>query len=41
MKTNNKSNVKSNEKPNTYRTTAIVVGLMYVAGFVVGMGGPG
>lgn len=26
---------------NTYRTTAIVVGIMYIAGFIVGMGGNG
>src|SRR5258708_28010083 len=27
------------EGMNTYRTTAIVVGVMYLAGFVVGIGG--
>lgn len=27
------------EKPNTYRTTARIVGAMYLAGFVVGIGG--
>ncbi len=31
----------TNEKTNTYRTTAIIVGVTYIAGFVVGMGGTG
>src|SRR6266568_3470025 len=29
------------ERMNTYRTTAIVVGVVYLAGFVVGLGGNG
>lgn len=33
--------MNSQAKSNTFRMTAIVVGLMYVAGFVVGMGGNG
>jgi uncharacterized membrane protein len=31
--------MKTNEKTNTYRTTARIVGAIYLAGFVVGIGG--
>src|SRR6202045_4298962 len=33
--------MKTKEKINTYRTTATVVGIIYLAGFVVGLTGAG
>lgn len=39
MKNNRQTIVQDQHRPDSYRTTARIVGLVYLAGFVVGIGG--
>lgn len=39
MKNNRQTTVQDQHRPDSYRTTARIVGVLYLAGFVVGIGG--